>query len=80
MADVSSSSSFLGSLDLQGFDLNDHHSLTKQIISLNGAFITLVALITGLRMFVRIVIIRAAGLDDSKAMSIQVPCLPEVQR
>ena len=80
MADGSSSRNFLGSLDLQDFDLNDHHSLTKQIITLNGAFITVVALVTGLRMFVRLFIIHAAGLDDSKMMSSQLSRLNEVQR
>ena len=61
---------YLDSLDLSDYDLNNDHSLTKNIVSLNVAFISLIALVIGLRMSVRCFIVHAAGPDDCKSLLI----------
>lgn len=54
------------SLDPMKIDWSDHNTHTKEIITLNVAFIVVVALVTGLRLFVRLSVKKAAGLDDCK--------------
>jgi hypothetical protein len=55
---------YLEGLDLSNVDFQNHHSLTKDVVSLNVAFMTLVCLVTALRMSIRLFMIHAAGLDD----------------
>jgi hypothetical protein len=55
---------YIQNLALDGYDISSHQSLTKDIVSLNVAFMTLVTLMTGIRMSIRLFMIHAAGLDD----------------
>jgi hypothetical protein len=45
--------------------LHDDSSLQASILGVNIAFIVLVGLTTALRIYVRCIMLRAAGLDDS---------------
>ncbi|KAL9121886.1 MAG: hypothetical protein Q9187_001553 [Circinaria calcarea] len=49
---------------LDGFDLSKRDDLSPIVIRLNAAFIALVSLVVSLRVFVRLSMVRALGVDD----------------
>lgn len=53
---------------LDGFDLSKRDDSSPLIISLNAAFIALVSLVVSLRMFVRLSMVRALGVDDGNCV------------
>jgi hypothetical protein len=65
--------SYLESLNVSGLDFDDHHSLTKDIITLNVVFMSFVLVVTGIRMSIRLFLIHAAGLDDCLSPSFLRP-------
>lgn len=67
---------YIEGLNLSGIDFSDHHSLTKDIVSLNVAFMTLVVFVTGIRLSIRLCMIQAAGLDDCTSASYPFPPWP----
>lgn len=47
-----------------GYDLTQHDSTVPEIRKLNAAFIGVTTLVIGLRMFVRLRLLKHTGLDD----------------
>lgn len=64
-----SNGTYLAGIDLSDYNTTDTTSLTNTIISLNVAFMILVAIVVVLRMFIRVCVVHAAGLDDCKQVS-----------
>ncbi|RDW88506.1 hypothetical protein BP6252_00538 [Coleophoma cylindrospora] len=58
------SGTYLAGVDLAEFNVADTTSLTHIIITLNIVFMTLVSIVAVLRIFIRICVVHAAGLDD----------------
>jgi hypothetical protein len=70
-----SSPSYLSSLNLSGYGLEDEGTLKNEITGLNIAFIALVVLVTVLRISVRVFMIHATGVDNCKLL-INLPLHP----
>lgn len=54
--------------NLQGLDLSDHNSAISLIIRLNAGFIATIALVIGVRLYIRLRIVRRVGTDDSTVL------------
>jgi hypothetical protein len=56
-------------LNRASLDSVRHNSAVNLIIRLNAAFIAIIAILIGVRLYVRLRIVRRVGSDDSTALS-----------
>jgi hypothetical protein len=69
MASFSDDKAFRLTLHRARLDLVRHNSAVSLIVRLNAAFVASIAILIGVRLYVRVRIVRRFGSDDSMALS-----------